>query len=261
MESKFPVKTPSEFPLLAKAPIVEAVVDIRVACEVKWEELWLRDILQKKLPEYSKIETLRQSKYQVSVKKGQAAQAVCEDAGSVGLRLHDSTGHHIVQFNAGAFVFSRLKPYEKWGQFSGEALRLWGLYSELLKPKVVQRVGLRYVNRLPFSLEANRLDDFYKVPPEIPSDLRWSLKGFLHHDVYQVPDTFYQVNLIKTQVPPTASDATSGLILDIDVFIQEAFECTNDAIIGHLKEMRQIKNEAFFRNLTDNMIEVLKKKD
>jgi uncharacterized protein (TIGR04255 family) len=63
------------------------------------------------------------------------------------------------------------------------------------------------------------------------------------------------VNLIKTvqNVP-----GEIGLILDIDVFMQNPFEYNEPRIKECLEEMRWIKNKVFFGSLTDKIIRELK---
>jgi uncharacterized protein (TIGR04255 family) len=63
------------------------------------------------------------------------------------------------------------------------------------------------------------------------------------------------VNLIKTvqNVP-----GEIGLILDIDVFMQNPFEYNELRIKECLEEMRWVKNKVFFGSLTDEIIQELK---
>ena len=241
------------FPHLSKAPIVEAVIDIRIVPSVKWDKISLQSDLKRRLPDFPKVESLRQARYQLPI--GKQNNPIVEDLGCVGFKVHSSDNLHITQFNKGAFVFSRLNPYENWEQLSGEALRLWVIYCELLKPKEVIRIGLRFINRIAIKQEKVELADYYKYPPASLKELNWTLTGYLHHDVMQVPETAYRVNLIKTvqNVP-----GEIGLILDIDVFMQNPFEYNELRIKECLEEMRWVKNKVFFGSLTDKIIQELK---
>ena len=71
----------------------------------------------------------------------------------------------------------------------------------------------------------------------------------------QVPETPYAVNLIKTvqNIP-----GEIGLILDIDVFMQNHFVYNELRIIECMEEMRWVKNKIFFGSLTSKLIEELK---
>jgi len=240
------------FPHLSKAPIVEAVIAISVVPSVTWDETSLQSELKQRLPDFPKVETLRQARYQIPV--GKQNNPTVEDFGCVGFKVHSIDNLHIAQFTKEAFVFSRLKPYEDWEQLSGEALRLWVIYCELLKPEKVMRIGLRFINRIAIKQEKIELADYYKYPPAPLKELDWTLTGYLHHDVIQVPETPYRVNLIKTvqNVP-----GEIGLILDIDVFMQNPFEYNELHIKECLEEMRWVKNKIFFSSLTDKTLSEL----
>ena len=246
-----PINLQEKFPHLSKAPIVEAVLDIRVVPSVAWNESTLQTELKQRLPDFPKHETMRSAKFQLPA--GTAAPAV-EDFGCTGFKLHSSDNPHIVQFNKGSFVFSRLKPYADWEQFSRSALRLWAVYCELLKPSEIRRIGLRFINRVAIQQPTIELADYYKYPPASIKELNWPSGGFLHHDVMQIPETAYSVNVIKTiqNVP-----GEIGLLLDIDVFTQNHFTYNELRIIECVEEMRWVKNKIFFSSLTDKLIQEL----
>jgi uncharacterized protein (TIGR04255 family) len=252
------------FPHLSKAPIVEAVIEMRVVPSVKWDEISLQSDLKQRLPDFPKVETLREARVQIALpgKPGsrialprKPGSPTFEDFGCVGLKLHSNDNLHIVQFNKGAFVFSRLQPYENWEQLSGEALRLWAIYFELLKPREVIRIGLRFINCIYIMQAKVELSDYYRHPPDSLKELDWPLAGYLHHDVIQVPQTQHSVNLIKTvqNIP-----GKIGLILDIDVFMGTRFDYNESCLKRFLEEMRWVKNKIFFNSLTENIIEELK---
>lgn len=242
-----------DFPHLSKAPIVEAVIDIRIVAPGTCDENILQNELKNKLPDYPKVEQLRGAMYQFNAAEVKSPKI--EDLGCVGLRLGAKDAPHIAQFNKTAFVFSRLKPYENWQKFTQEAYRLLSIYYQLLRPTEVVRIGLRFINRISVEQERMEFADYYKYPPETLKELSWPLGGHLHHDVIQVPGTSYSVNLIKTvqNIP-----GNIALILDIDVFTQNQFEYNEAQIKETLNEMRWIKNKIFFNSLTSKAMKEMK---
>ncbi len=249
-----------KFPHLSQAPIVESVIDIRVASDVKWDEILLKKDLQNRLKDYPKIEELREFRYHVSAASGsdQQTKHKAEDLGCVGLKLHSEDGLHIVQFNQGAFVFSRLKPYQDWNQFTGEAFRLWEIYHTIFRPITIQRLGVRFINRIPAQNDFLSLEDYFKNSPRELVELDWPQGGFLIHNVFQVPETDYAVNVVKTRVPPNTTDKEYGLILDIDVYSQSPFAYSDEDLKNCLNEMRWVKNKVFYTSITDKILERLK---
>ncbi|MCE5340283.1 MAG: TIGR04255 family protein [Planctomycetaceae bacterium] len=245
------------FPHLSKAPIVEAVIAISFAPDVAWNEANLQRELKQRLPDFPKVESLHAARYQLDV--GKQTNSKVENFGCVGFKVCSIDGLHIAQFNKDAFVFSRLNPYQDWEQLSGEAFRLLSVYNELIKPKKVMRIGLRFINRITIKQEKVELADYYKYPPESLKELDWALTGYLHHDLMQVSGTAYSVNLIKTVQNNVPGEI--GLILDIDVFMQnmqDSFVYNERNVKECLEEMRWVKNKIFFGSLTDKTIQELK---
>ncbi|MFH1421997.1 MAG: TIGR04255 family protein [Planctomycetota bacterium] len=251
-----PIELNEEFPHLSKAPIIEAAIEIRIVPHTKWDESTIINELKQRFPDYPKIEPLKLTKIQISPSANQKNQSF--DLGCVGFKLHSGDNLNIVQFNKGAFIFSRLKPYVNWEPFCQEAFRLLTIYHDLFKlgleTKII-RIGLRFINRISIKHNNVKLADYYQYPPESLKNTGWPLSGYLHHDVMQIPDTDYSVNLIKTiqNIPDEI-----GLILDIDVFTQPQFQYNDSKLINYLEEMRWIKNKIFFSSITDKVLSELK---
>lgn len=247
------------FQHLEHAPIVEAVIEIRTRVESPWEESALREQLKAKLPSYPKIISQSEFRHELKVKAGQPPEQTFHDLGWKGLRLQSADDHYIAQFTRDGFVFSRLQPYESWDQFKEEAMRLWKVHAELAKSLEVQRLGVRFINRITLPVGEVRLDDYLRVPPQPPGELDLQIMGFFHQDNLLVTGHPYAINIVKTVQPPQESGSDGGgLILDIDVFTTKPFEQRTNAIDKHLAEMRWLKNKVFYSSLTKGALESLK---
>lgn len=247
------------FPHLEHAPIVEAIIEIRVRVESPWEESTLREQLKAKLPNYPKIISQKEFQHEMKVIAGQPPEQIFKDLGWKGLRFQSADNHCIAQFNRDGFIFSRLQPYESWDQFKEEAMRLWNVHAELAQSLEVQRLGVRFINRITLPAGEVRLDDYLVVPPQPPGGLETQIMGFFHQDNLLVTGYPYVINIVKTVQPPqgTGSDG-GGLILDIDVFTTESFERRAGTIDKRLAEMRWLKNKVFYNSLTREAVERLK---
>ena len=161
------------FPHLEHAPIVEAIIEIRVRVESPWEESALREQLKAKLPSYPKVISQSEFRHELKMKTGQPPEQSFHDLGWKGLRLQSADDRYIAQFNREGFIFSRLQPYESWDQFKEEAMRLWNVYAELAKSLEVQRLGVRFINRITLPPGEVRLDDYLVVPPSRRGSWIW----------------------------------------------------------------------------------------
>ncbi len=258
---KIVINTSEEFSKLSHAPITEAVIEIRVALESAWDDHKIELALKDKLPDYPIFSSQKQFKqeFQINISPDMPAKQTFSDLGLKGFRFQSEDKYHIAQFNKDAFIFSRLRPYDNWHLFVNEAFRLWQIYSALAKPFEVLRIGLRFINRISCPIEGFELDKYLRIVPQPPFGLDVPFTAFLHHDTVMIPDYPYNVNIIKTIQPSTKpNEEDLGLIIDIDVFTTKKLPIDCDILLGHLEEMRWLKNKVFFGNITENLREALK---
>lgn len=258
LSSKFSINTTETFTRLSKAPIVEAVIEVRAQAEALWDEPLITDQLKAKLPDYPNIQSQREYMHEVKVEFGQKAEGAIQDLGWKGLRCETPDKVQVAQFNRDGFLFSRLLPYDRWEQFCGEGLRLWKVHFDLAKPAEIQRLGLRFINRMALSPD-EQLEDYLQILPQKPKDLDLPIAGFLHHEALGVPGCPYAINIRRTVQP---SDKPTGieiaLILDIDVFTTQSFEPKREIIERYLAEMRWLKNKVFYGSIAPKSMEKFK---
>lgn len=236
-----------DFPHLDKAPIVEAVIDLQVVSVSSWDDNTLPQQIKSRLPQYPKIEQGRE--VVISFNKSQSSR---KDLGCVGLRIISADGCYIAQFNKGGFALSRVKKYEDWKTFCIEAGKLWKLYFELLHPSAIKRIGVRFINRMVANYESRDFLNFFREAPKKSQIAGWQLENFLHRDVLKIPDSGYQVNLIKTIVSEPTKEKKVAAVLDCDVIYSGEVPCDWPQIEKHLKIMRWAKNKVFFGSVPQN---------
>lgn len=261
-ENSFKINLEEIFPRLVKAPVVEAVIDIRTIAKVPWEEQSFKDRIIKALPEYPQHESFHNYQTEFAIKKQEkqpVAQQYVKNLGWKGLRLKTQDKKNIVQFNNNGLAFSRLMPYEKWDIFCKEALRLWNIYISFSKCIDIHRIGVRYINKIITPTDDIELNDYFREAPQPPNGLELPFIGFLHQDTFLVPGYNYKMNIIKTIQQHVMNEQKGlGLIVDIDVFYEERFDIDNDVLEVKLNEMRYLKNKAFFGTITNKALEILK---
>ncbi len=247
----FKIDLAETFEHLGNAPIVEAVIHWRARAEATLEPNDLLRRLKEKLSDYPYSQ--RQQEFGVGAEFGPEGSSIRQHHNWHGFRFESEDKIHVAQFTRNGFVFSRLKPYDKWEQFEAEAQRLWHIYRELAEPSEIQRLGVRFINLTPVRLE--ELSDLLTVPPHSPSNMQLPLRGFMHQNTFDIPSHPYNLNVIQTIQPPSLSQSEAfGLILDLDVFTVQTLELDDEELKKRLMEMRWIKNKAFFTFLKEKAI-------
>jgi uncharacterized protein (TIGR04255 family) len=256
------VDTPGEldfhgdFPHLAAAPIVEAVIHWQARGQRTWDQNELSQNLAELLPDYPEQKEQYQVLFEVDANLEEDAEPTAtRHGGWRGLRLLTPDKLNIAQFNRDGFVFSRLRPYQNWEDFEGEARRLWKLFLQLAAPSEIGRLGIRFINRI--ALGAGKdVEDYLNDPPNRPLGL--PIDGFLYQSTLNVPNHPLGVNIVKTVQRSDAAGAESGLILDIDVFTKRPLSCSESSMNDVLPRMRWLKNAVFFSLIKSNAIETFK---
>lgn len=253
----FKIDLAESFPPLSRAPIIEAIIGVTARAESAWEESVISGQFKQRLPEYPIVQSHREFQHEFKLAADAQPEQAVQDMGWRGLRCESANKLHIAQFNRDGFSFSRLKPYQNWEQFYQEGLRLWKLYNVIAQSSEIQRIGLRFINRIEFSQDEVKLEDYLENPPKPPRGMEVPFAGFLHHNTLSIPGHPYGINVIQTIQPSQGADVSWGVILDIDVFTTEPID-NQKLIEQHLIKMRWLKNKVFFGSITSKTLELLK---
>jgi uncharacterized protein (TIGR04255 family) len=163
---------------LANAPIVEAIIDIRVELPSDYDVTKFES-LRKTLGEtYPKVEESHSYESGVRVKDKQIQQVVT-DKGLRGYFFKSPDGKNVGQFRRDGFTFNRLTPYTNWETVLSEAKILWKLYVKTATPELVTRLATRYINRMDIPLPIDDFSRYLTAPPNIPKGLPEGVSHFL----------------------------------------------------------------------------------
>lgn len=253
---EFKIDLTESFEHLPGAPIVEAVIHWRARAEQKLEPDVLLEQLKGKLPDYPNSQ--RQQQIGVGAEFGPEGAALHQRHNWHGFRFEDADKLHVAQFTRNGFVFSRLQPYEDWEKFEAEAKRLWQVYCELAEPSEIQRLGVRFINRI-IPVEPDKLAKLLAIPPRSSDSMELPLKGFMHQNTFDIPGHPYNLNVVQTIQPPSPPETDSfSLILDLDVFTTRPIQF--DEMDSQLLQMQWVKNKAFFSCLTNTALDRFRSK-
>ena len=251
----------------SKAPIVEAVLDLRVTPAIPLPSLEaICSQFQESYPNRENIYFLA-GEFAFDAKT-QATSTVGSQR-HVGYKLSSEDARQIVQFRSDGFAYSVRAPYGTWEEFVAEAQRLWAVYASQGVTQIV-RAAVRYINRLavPKPTDADssiQLSRYLQTVPQVsPAYPQQTLASFFCQLQMSQTDLDAMLILNIAPAPPnfpvspllygTADDAI-GLIVDIDLFAERSqnpwMVTDSDALWNYMNRLRVRKNEIFEGTITD----------
>ena len=172
------------------------------------------------------------------------------------IKTEDKT--QVAQLRLDGFTFSRLEPYIDWPHFSSQASELWKEYFACVKPDEITRIAVRFINQMKIPPTSfSNLNKFLSVAPSVPGDIQAKPDNLLSKLTMNFPDKNIQANIIQA-IKVNSKSETDKIILDIDVFQNESFEVCEDIITSTLTNLKEIKNDVFFKSITEETVEIFK---
>lgn len=242
--------------LLPNAPIVEAVIDLRVRFD---REVTISDIeaVAALLGEgYSQKGFSFNSRVAFSVNQDAAITLQPTKSERLGVRLNSADDKYVAIIAIGGFTLARLAPYQDWSALRDEAMRLWQIYCEALRPAQVSRTATRYVNNLRLPLnDGESFEKYIKKFVEIPESLPQAVAEYVARYVLVDVNTNNQAIVALSYQPPTNQE-TISVVLDIDAFSMQKIGTGIPDITEKLAGLRDLKNRCFFGTLTDEALKL-----
>jgi uncharacterized protein (TIGR04255 family) len=238
---------------LARAPIVEALIDIRVLPYEGVAGAVFKTLANRLKDTYPKASPMRslETRFELRETKFAAPSQIQTDIGWI---FQTQERDAIAQFRVDGFTFNKLEPYTTWEQVFSEAYRLWRFYVEAAKPLDVTRLAVRYINRLRLPAPV-QLREYLEAPPVLPAPIPQTIREFLTRVV--IVDSERDASAIITQALEANLDATSTpVLLDIDAF-REATVVPDDPSMPRIfEQLRRLKNDIFYASITEKTVEM-----
>src|SRR5688572_22917321 len=184
---------------LSKAPIIEAVIDVRAQTPSELSIHLLSELGAEFGLQYEAIKPINVVEFEFKTAPGQSPQTSHMDHGISGFRYESEDRKQICQCRRDGFTFSRLSPYSNWNEVFAEASRLYRIYCKAAEPEEVARIGVRYINRIELPIgEVSEVRKYLTAAPILPSDADCILTGFLSRFQVQVPNSQIAGNISQT---------------------------------------------------------------
>ena len=244
----------ADYPHLKNAPIVEALLDIRVQLPSDRDigkVYSIFDIVKKEFPIQQKLFKFQGS---IAIKGDTPVMEHTADSHLDGFFFFTEDKTRAIQVRHDGFTFHMQKPYTNWENFKSEAQYYWNIYKETVSPVFISRTELKYINKIEVPTMFEPSDYFNTIP---------ILGGRIAQ--YAVTTLFAQISIFNPKINSNANITEgiesidkdrSNFIFDIDVFSNDNFDDKN--IWEKFDELHSFKNEIFFDSITPKTEKLLR---
>ena len=238
--------------LLKKAPIREAVVEVRIPKLQDGDALGSLEEMARNLPGYPSIQAGFEFQGQFRFDPAGDVEADHETR-PTGFRAISADEKQIVQIRLNGVSISRLEPYVSWEQLQTEASAVWSAYKARFEPDHVDRFGLRYINNLRLPYPISDLNEFLVGLPDAPPEWPQAVSSFLYRQTLHDLETGCAATVMHA-LADDVDETRIGVIFDIDTYIEGAFGTEEDQVWGTFAELRTLKNNIFFSGITEHAL-------
>lgn len=233
-----------------RAPITEAVIEIR------FQEPVPKDLVEKvrsrvlEQGHYLLLDTWNVRTVQVDI--ASVLASVAQEA--TGYRVSSLDRADVFLITTASFAVSRLAPYAAWESFYARSTRDWGVWKRVVGYRRIQRIGVRYINRIDIPSKPGqkiRLEDYFTCYPEVPEGT--GFPGLASYAMQlQLPGGPDGSNLmINGASVPSPLLNHASFLLDLDISIEGDVPQKDEELWGLIGRIREYKNTAFESCITD----------
>lgn len=245
-------------PFGPKAPITEALVDLRVQVGTELRLEHLREFNGTLGNAYPKVQTQTDWAGEIRLEPESNTPTVTSTHWVRGFVFRSEDDREVVQVRRDGFTFSLLPQYTDWSELRDKAKRAWERYVELVAPLAITRVAHRCINRISLPHERLELDQWFKLHAVTPPELG-DLTELLVRVAMRHPDNPAIIALATLgSAPPRTDVQESAFLLDIDIWNEEK-RPVDAAIWGLLEDLHEYRNDVFFGSLTDATCQEIRK--
>lgn len=231
-------------------PIIEALCEFRFEPSASWD-LTIPGLIYEKTREgFPRRHQAKAFEVSVAASPGGVEQQVLTTDRVQFLREDEKA---LIQVGPNLLAVNHLKPYPTWQDFLPLIRQGFDAYLEVASPKGIQRVGLRYINRIEIPGQRIELEDYFEfrpfVGPKLPQDFGSFIVGI------QVP---YENSRDSLRLLANAAVETPNIfavMLDLDYFLAQPGQVHLGNVFEWVEVAHSRVEEVFEACITDRLRE------
>jgi uncharacterized protein (TIGR04255 family) len=243
---------------LKSPPLLEALCEFKFAASGEWD--WtvpgrLYDQVKDRYPKKAEVQGIQ---LQVEFAPGgQASQHVA--SGPERIQLKTDTEEAMLQVGPNTLAVNHLRPYPGWSHFRTMVLDGYGEYTKLVPNAKLERVGVRYIDRIPLHADVPEFDKYIRIAPYRDIGLGNRLANFVQHLEFVSEDP---QGVLLQRTGTTLVEGQQALMVDMDFGSTDVGGLTDcDAVGAWIDAAHDVITAAFIKALEPGFYEALKNGD
>lgn len=239
---------PLPSPTYPRAPIIEAVIQLRVVADV---EPRLQENIAKKLKgDYPHSQPLQA----IAVTLDNTGGRVGVSQNSEGFRLANDDQTEVLIINSRGVTAARLAPYNGWPALRARTEAAWKVWREVTPGHAIERLGIRMINRIDIPAQSGpvwQLEEYLSLYPALPTLTHAPMNSYMVQVSIPTFNPQWMATLTSMVLQPPPVPAHNSLLLDIDVARTSEIPLNDAQLWPIIDQARTIKNDLFERCITD----------
>ncbi len=149
-------------------PVVEALCEIFFDGS-HWDSTLPGLFFERIKGDYPKKKELEQIGVEVNVSKDIQGSRIMR--GNQRIQFIKDDGSQLVQIEKNLLVVNQLRPYPRFEDWKPVIDEMLAIYTDLAKPNNIKRIGIRYINRVTIPSDKFKMEDYFRLYPEVPKSL------------------------------------------------------------------------------------------
>lgn len=231
------------------APIIEALCEFQFSPTSPWDLAIPGLVYEKIQRDFPKRRQVKHLDVDVSAKSEGVEQEV-RTTDRIQFLRHDEKA--LIQVSQNLLAVNHLRPYPTWEGFLPLIRKGFDAYYEVAKPVSIQRIGLRYINRIELPGPKVKLEDylaFYAfLGPDLPQDHGPFIVGVDIPYENERDGLRLQMSSANSQKP-----GMLAILLDLDYSLRRPASIGFDATFGWIEIAHSRVEEVFEGCVTDTL--------
>jgi len=241
-------------------PVIEAVCEFKLAPETPWD-LTIPGLIYEKIGDEFKH------------KEEHSNQEVTFSNTSKGLEQQIQTSQRIrfltddkktfVQLGTRILSINQLQPYASWEEFKPKIKTAFDALAEIVEINNIERVGLRYVNRIDIPIPKSSkidMDEYFDFNPHVGKNLPQDYRKFIIGAQFPFKGGEDICKVLLTDTVPNKPTSAS-FILDLDYFLTKPQMVSKDTALEWVESAHNNSEGVFEGCITDRLRRLFKEVD